>query len=79
MTDPETSGFTIEKLTILETAIADGVLTVSYSDKTVTYRSLDEMLRIRNMMRSSLGLKETGENSGLFGGKRIIPRHSKGL
>ena len=37
-------------------AIAGGVLTVKYIDKTVTYRSLKEMLSLRELMRRSLGV-----------------------
>ena len=43
-------------LTALEAAIKDGVQSVKYSDKTVEYRSLDDMLKLRNLMRSELGL-----------------------
>lgn len=48
--------FTQEQYGALNKAIAQGTLTVQYSDKTVTYRSLDEMLRIRNLMAADLGL-----------------------
>jgi hypothetical protein len=72
------SGFTIAKLEALEAAIAEGVLTVKYTDKEVTYRSLDDMLRTRDLMRRVLGLKAKC-GGGLFGGKRIVGRHSKGL
>ena len=37
----------------LEAAIKQGVRTVSYADRTVTYHSLDEMLRLRNVMQNS--------------------------
>lgn len=40
----------------LTAAIAQGALTVRYKDRTVTYRSLDEMLRIKRDMEHSLGL-----------------------
>ncbi len=46
--------FTQEQYEALNKAIAQGTLTVTYSDKTVTYRSLDEMLRIRNLMAADL-------------------------
>jgi len=48
--------FTQAQLDALEDAIAQGVLEVSYSDKTVKYRSLDEMLRVRDLMRNALGI-----------------------
>jgi len=65
------SGFNLEGLKKLEDAIAQGVLIVKYSDKSITYRSLDEMLRTRNLMRKSLGLTEQST--------RLKARFSKGL
>lgn len=64
--------FTIEQLKALEDAIAQGALTVSYNGKSVTYRSLDEMMRIRELMRKALGLA-----SGKAG--RIYLSHDKKL
>lgn len=57
-----TSGFTQEKLDALENAIAEGVLKVKYQDKEVTYRTLDEMLRLRDIMRRAVGLEGCGGN-----------------
>ncbi len=57
--------YTIDQLNALDAAIAEGALTVKYQDKLVTYRSLDEMLRIRNLMRDELGL------NGASGGRRL--------
>lgn len=65
--------FTSDQLTKLDEAIAQGSLTVKYQDKQVTYRSLDEMLKIRDLMRTELGL-----TSGSRGG-RVYPTFSKGL
>lgn len=48
--------WTQDQLTAIENAIAKGVLTVKYRDKVLTYRSLKEMLLIRNEMRKDLGL-----------------------
>ena len=59
-------------LATLEKAIADGVMEVKYEDKTVKYRSLAEMLKIRDLIRGDLGL-----NSG--NNRRAYPSHSKGL
>jgi hypothetical protein len=42
--------YTVEQLDMLKAAIAQGALTVKYSDKEVTYRSLDEMMRIAKIM-----------------------------
>jgi hypothetical protein len=47
--------FTIEQLRALDRAIASGTLIARYGDHQVTYRSLDEMLRIRAVMREALG------------------------
>lgn len=65
--------YTQEQLTILEAAIAEGALTVRYADKQTTYRSLDEMMRIRDMIRDDLG---TNPNST---GGVVYPSFSKGL
>lgn len=54
--------FTIEQLNTLEAAIAQGATTVKYADKEVTYRSMDEMFRLRDLMRSELGLNGTDPN-----------------
>jgi hypothetical protein len=59
-------------LDALEAAIAQGALRVRYSDKEVQYRSLAEMLQIRDMMRQELGLNSPG-------GRRLLAKHSKGL
>lgn len=50
--------WTPEQLVALDEAIAEGTLTVQYGDKRVTYRSLEEMLKVRQMMRAELGLEE---------------------
>lgn len=64
--------YTQLQLDALDKAIAEGALTVKYADKQVTYRSLDEMLRIRNLMRDDLGV------SAGTGGV-VYPSFSKGL
>lgn len=57
--------YTIEQLNTLDAAIAEGALSVEYDTKKVQYRSLDEMIRIRNLMRDELGL------NGTSGGRRF--------
>ncbi len=42
--------FTQEQLNTLNAAIAEGALIVWYGDKRIEYRSLDQMIKIRNMM-----------------------------
>ncbi len=49
-------------LTNLEDAIAQGVLTVSINGKTITYRSLADMLALRDVMRREIGLS-TAQNA----------------
>jgi len=63
--------FSQVQLDALESAIAEGTLTVKYADKLVTYRSLDEMIRIRELIRQSMG------GPGFV--SRIYPVVSKGL
>jgi hypothetical protein len=46
--------YTVEQYTAISNAIAEGVTKVQYGDKTVEYRSLDEMLRIQSLMYSQL-------------------------
>lgn len=54
--------FTQAQLDSIEEAIASGSLTVRYADKMRTYRSLDELFRIRDVIRSALGLVPVGLN-----------------
>lgn len=48
--------YSINDLNTLDSAIAQGATLVKYADKEVQYRSLKEMLEIRNMIRDELGL-----------------------
>lgn len=50
------ASFTQEQFDALNAAIAEGALTVKYSDKEVTYRSLNDMLRTRALIAKDLGL-----------------------
>lgn len=50
------SAFTQADLDALEQAIASGQMEVRIGDRKVVYRTLKEMLEIRTMMRSSLGI-----------------------
>ena len=65
-------GFTQENLEKLENSIAQGVKTVKYTDKEVTYRTLEDMLKIRDIMRKELGIIECR-------GNRKLAQTSKGL
>ncbi|MEO4015465.1 phage head-tail joining protein [Pseudomonas rossensis] len=46
--------FTQKHLDAVEAAIARGEKTVRYTDRTVEYRTVDELLRAREEIRSSL-------------------------
>lgn len=46
-------------LDAIESAIKSGALIVKFSDKQVQYRSLDEMLKIRDLIRKALGATAT--------------------
>ncbi len=48
--------FTESQLTALETAIAKGVLSVQYADRRITYQSLTEMIKLRDVMRAEIGV-----------------------
>jgi hypothetical protein len=65
------ASWTQADLAALEAAIAKGVLIVEYNDKRVRYRSLDEMLKIRDLMLKSLGLAKKPS--------RIFVETSKGI
>lgn len=42
-------------------AINTGARTVEYADRRVTYRTLDDMLRIKNSLADQLGLTDAGQ------------------
>lgn len=48
--------WTQSQLDALETAIVQGVTSVTYDGERVEYRSIAEMLQLRGVMRSALGL-----------------------
>jgi hypothetical protein len=57
--------FSQAQLDAIEEGIASGTTRVSYDGKSVEYRSLDEMLRIRGIIRRALGLDPAGSNTVL--------------
>lgn len=63
--------WTLDQYNALNDAIAQGVNQVMYGNKLVIYRSLDEMLKLRNTMREELGLNRSP--------KRLFAKHDKGL
>ncbi len=64
--------FTTEQYQALTKSIALGVLEVNYGNKKVTYRSLNEMLRIKSQMESDLGIST-------FNNRIRYAQHTKGL
>lgn len=44
------------EISALERAIATGTLRVTVNGKTIEYRSLDDMLRVRDLMRREAGI-----------------------
>ena len=51
--------WTQAQLTNLENAIASGARSVSFEGKTTSFGTLDEMLRVRNIIQRALGLITT--------------------
>jgi hypothetical protein len=51
--------YTQADLDAIEAAILSGTSTVSYESKSVTYRSIDELFRIRAAIMRALGLSTT--------------------
>ena len=58
-------------LDALDTAIAAGVTSVNYDGKSTNFRSLDEMLRIRNILAIQLGQ--------VRGSSTILAAHDRGF
>lgn len=66
--------YTQQQIDTLKAAIAEGALTVRYADKQVTYRSLDEMIRILSIMEREVNTTDVETASGIVYGS-----FSKGL
>lgn len=59
--------FTQTQLDALETAIAAGTLEVSVGDKKVRYHSLDEMIRLRDIIKNQLAADaQTQKSRAIF-------------
>lgn len=65
--------YSLTQLEAIEDAIASGHTRVTYDGKTVEYRSLKEMMQIRDTIRDALGLNPCGSD------RRVTPMFSKGL
>lgn len=57
--------WTQTQLDAIEAAISSGELTVRFGDRTVTYRSMDELLQARGIIKDSLAT-ESGTASDRF-------------
>ncbi|MFN5174825.1 MAG: phage head-tail joining protein [Holosporaceae bacterium] len=55
--------FTQAQLDALETAIASGTLEVKTGDKSVRYHSLDEMIKLRDVIRNQLNADTQNKTS----------------
>jgi hypothetical protein len=58
-------------LAVIERAIASGTMRVKYADKEVTYNSMDDLLKARDLIKTELGQKAKSQ--------RMFARHNKGL
>lgn len=56
--------FTQTDLDAIDAAIASGELTVSHNGRTVTYRSVGELLRARQTVQTLLSAAQTGSAGG---------------
>lgn len=50
--------FTTEQLTALETAMASGQLSVRFNNREMRFQSLNDMIALRDRMRSELGITQ---------------------
>jgi hypothetical protein len=50
--------YTTEQYEALKAAIAGGERTVRYADRSVEYRSIEEMMQILRLMESDLGINQ---------------------
>jgi len=66
--------WTTADLTAINDAIKSGARSVSMGGRTITYHTLDEMLKVRNLIRAELGM--IGEDAGRT---HRYGTHSKGL
>lgn len=66
--------YTVTDLERLRRAIASGRVNVKYEDRSVTYRSLDEMLRLESRIAAELG-----EATAQRAEKRRFTSYGKGL
>jgi hypothetical protein len=63
--------FTQTDLDNINNAIASGELTVEVNGKRVTYRSMDELMKARLMIKSDMAMAEPSTNSVRRGSYRV--------
>ncbi len=68
------SAFTQAQLDALTAAIAQGVTTVTHNGKTVRYASIDDMLRLRNTMKTELQTQPPNASRPLAFGSVFLKR-----
>lgn len=56
--------FTQSDLAALDSAIASGELTVSHNGRTVTYRSISDLLKARAAVAAELSAQRSGRSGG---------------
>lgn len=56
--------FTTDDLAALDAAIASGELTVSHNGRTVTYRSISDLLKARATVAAEIAAAQTGRSGG---------------
>ncbi|OQB05790.1 MAG: hypothetical protein BWY19_00815 [bacterium ADurb.Bin212] len=68
--------FTQQQYESLIISISQGVLTVRYGDKLTQYRTLEEMLKLKDLMEQELGINAANDEANK---RRVFMKHSKGL
>ena len=69
---PDVNGkWTLEDLINIKSAISSGALRVEYNDRTVVYKSMNDLLRSKILIERELGLVKRGG--------RILCKSSKGI
>jgi hypothetical protein len=62
--------YTQQQLEDLEAAIAEGVSSVSSNGRQVSYRSVADMIKLRDLMREELGIAGAGRRRHYISFKR---------
>jgi hypothetical protein len=69
---PDANGnWTLTDLTTIRAAIASGAMRVEYNDRTVVYKSMNELLQAEQKIMRALGMVKKG-------GNRLLCKSSKG-